>query len=117
MNNVTSSVFYTCLHIGARDHNEYIVPRAFWEANLPNIIEAVFCRTDCGRARQVHQAFLDGFTPLGFEVSLRASIYPGACTCSRLPVIVSPCPEMTSMVNRAFVVMIFIYEPVTYGVN
>jgi hypothetical protein len=61
MNNVTSSVFYTCLHIGARDHNEYIVPRAFWEANLPNIIEAVFCRTDCGRARQVHQAFLDAY--------------------------------------------------------
>ena len=46
---------------GPMDHNEYIIARHFWEANLPNLIEAVFCRTDCDRARQVHKAFLRAY--------------------------------------------------------
>ena len=46
---------------GPMDHNEYIVPADFWDANLPHIIEAVICRTDCDQARKVHRRFLAAY--------------------------------------------------------
>ena len=59
-------------HGNRNGYNEYIVSREHWEAQLPDLIEAVMCRDDCGRARQVHEAFLQAYgrsrwqTPLVF---------------------------------------------------
>ena len=51
----------TQLAQNAGGYNEYIISTAYWEANLPSIIEAVMCRSDCDRARQVHAAYLQAY--------------------------------------------------------
>ena len=41
--------------------NEYVVSAQVWEQRLPDLIEAVVCRDDCGRARSVHSAYLAAY--------------------------------------------------------
>lgn len=53
-------------------YNEFIVSAEYWEAHLPSLIQAILCREDCDRARQVHDGYLAEYgrtaaqTPLVF---------------------------------------------------
>ena len=59
----------TQIRVGG-SYNEYVISKTVWEARLPGTIEAVVCRDDCGRAKEVHLAFLARYALSADEVPL-----------------------------------------------
>jgi hypothetical protein len=60
----------TQLRVNRLGYNEYVVSAMWWEEHLPHTIEAVVCRDKCGRARQVHSAFLQAYDHTALQTPL-----------------------------------------------
>ena len=51
-------------------YNEFVVTAEYWEAHLPDVLEAMVCTFECDTAREIHARFLRRYNTTAVDFPL-----------------------------------------------